>query len=286
MKNIIISDFEKFSQVKKQFLKKGFDNLHIISDFDRTLTHAFINGGDHVPSLISVLRDEDYLVSGYSDKAKALFKYYHAIEVDSSISLDERKKAMEEWWIKHSDLLIESGLNKKDLAKVAKSERIKFREGTLESIVLLNENNVPFIVLSASGLGDDSVIETLRNHGLYLPNVSVISNKYIWDENGNAIDSVKPHIHTFNKNKTSVKDSPVYSQIENRVNVILLGDSLGDVGMVEGFNYQNLLKIGFLNSDVEKNLEEYKRNYDVVITNDSSMQFVYNLLKEFQNTSK
>ena len=286
MENIVISDFEKFNQVKKQFLKEGLEHLHIISDFDRTLTHAFINGGDPVPSLISVLRDEDYLVSGYSDKAKALFKHYHAIEVDSSIPLDKRKKAMEEWWVKHSNLLIKSGLNKRDLAKVAKSKRIKFREGTLESIVFLNKNNVPFVVLSASGLGDDSIIETLRNHKLYLPNVSVISNQYIWDENGNAIDSVKPHIHTFNKNETSVKDSPIYSQIKTRRNVILLGDSLGDVGMVKGFNYKNLLKIGFLNSDVEKNIEEYKRNYDVIIINDSSMQFVHNLLKEFQNTSK
>lgn len=286
MENIIISNLEKFKKIKKQFIEDSFENLHIISDFDRTLTHAFINDGEHVPSLISVLRDEDYLVKGYSDKARALFKHYHAIEIDSSISLEKRKKAMEEWWIRHSDLLIESGLNKKDLVKVAKSKRIKFRNKTLESIVLLNKNNVPFVVLSASGLGEDSVIETLKYHNMYLSNVSVISNQYIWDKNGNALDSVKPHIHTFNKNETSVSDSKVYSQIVNRKNVILLGDSLGDVGMVEGFHYKNLLKIGFLNSDVQKNLNEYKKNYDVVITNDSSMEYVHNLLKEFQTTSK
>jgi len=252
MKNIVISDFEKCSQVKKQFLKEGFENLFIISDFDRTLTHAFINEGDHVPSLISILRDENYLVSGYSDKAKALFKHYHTIEVDSSISLNDRKKAMEEWWKKHSELLIESGLNKKDLIKVAKSKRIKFRKGILEIIVLLNKNNVPFVILSASGLGDESVINTLKYHNLNLSNVSVISNKYIWDKNGNAIDSVKLHIHTFNKNATLLKDSQFYSQIKNRKNIILLGDSLGDVEMVKGFNYNHLLKIGFLNSNVEK----------------------------------
>lgn len=226
------------------------------------------------------------MVEGYSEKAKSLFKHYHAIEVDSSIPLDERKKAMEEWWTKHSKLLIESGLNKRDLEKVSKSKRIIFRKRTLETIVLLNQKTVPFVILSASGLGDESVIHTLRHHGLYMPNVSVISNKYVWDENGNAIDYIRPHIHPFNKNETAVKDSSVYSQIKDRRNVILMGDSLGDVGMVEGFDYENLLKIGFLNSDVKKNLDEYKRHYDVVITNDSSMEFVYNLIKEFQKTSK
>lgn len=281
MENVIISNPNDFEKVKKQFILGGFDNLHIISDFDRTLTHAFIEGGEQVPSLISVLRDEDYLVEGYSDKAKALFKHYHAIEINNSIPLPQRKKAMEKWWTKHSELLIKSGLNKRDLEYVAKSKKIKFREKTLETIVLLSQQNVPFVVLSASGLGDESIIKTLIHHNLYMSNVSVISNKYIWDELGNAIDYVRPHIHTFNKNETSVKDSHIYSRIKNRKNVILLGDSLGDIGMVDGFDYDNLLKIGFLNSDVDKNLEEYKKNFDIVITNDSSMKFIYTLIKEF-----
>lgn len=281
MENVIISNPHDFEKVKKQFLIGGFDNLHIISDFDRTLTHAFIDGGEQVPSLISVLRDEDCLKNEYADKAKFLFKHYHAIEINSSIPLHERKKAMEEWWTKHSELLINSGLNKKDLDYVAKSKRIKFRENTFDIMVLLNQHKVPFVVLSASGLGDESVIKTLIYHNLYMSNVSVISNKYIWDELGNAIDYVRPHIHTFNKNETSVKNSPIYSPIKNRKNVILLGDSLGDIGMVEGFDYENLLKIGFLNSDVDKNLDEYKKHFDVVITNDSSLEFVYNLIKEF-----
>ena len=281
MENVIISNPNDFEKVKKQFILGGFDNLHIISDFDRTLTHAFIEGGEQVPSLISVLRDEDYLVEGYGDKAKALFKHYHPIEINNSIPLPQRKKAMEKWWTKHSELLIKSGLNKRDLEYVAKSKRIKFREKTLETIVLLSQQNVPFVVLSASGLGDESIIKTLIHHNLYMSNVSVISNKYIWDELGNAIDYVRPHIHTFNKNETSVKDSHIYSRIKNRKNVILLGDSLGDIGMVDGFDYDNLLKIGFLNSDVDKNLEEYKKNFDIVITNDSSMKFIYTLIKEF-----
>jgi len=286
MENIIISNPYNFEKRKKHIINESFRNLHFISDFDRTLTHAFIDGGEHVPSLISVLRDENYLIEGYSDKARTLFKQYHPIEIDNSISFKKRKKAMEEWWTKHAELLIKSGLNKKDLEKIAKSKRIKFRKKTLEMITLLNQQNVPFIIFSASGIGDESIIYTLKYHDLYYPNINIISNKYIWDKNGNAIDYNKPLIHTFNKDETLIKKSLAYSKIKDRKNVILLGDSLGDVEMVKGFNYKNLLKIGFLNSDIEKNLKEYKKHYDVVIINDSSMEFVYNFIKEFKKTSK
>lgn len=281
MDNVIISNLEKFSEIKRNILLGGFDNLHVISDFDRTLTHAFLEDGSEVSSLISILRDENHLTSDYSEKARSLFKYYHSIEIDHSISIDEKKKAMEEWWTKHSELLIESGLNKSDLINVAKSKRIRFREKTLESMLLLNKQNVPLVILSASGLGDISIIDVLSANNMYFLNVNVISNKYIWDENGYAIDYVKPHIHTFNKNETMIKNTSFYYKLINRKNVILLGDSLGDVNMCEGFEYNNLLKIGFLNFNVENSLEEYKKHYDVIITNDSSMEFVYNLLKEF-----
>ncbi len=282
MENVVISDLEKFSEIKRKILFGGFDNLHVISDFDRTLTHAFLEDGSEVSSILSILRDENHLTPDYSDKARSLFKKYHQIEIDHTISMDEKKKAMEEWWTKHSELLIESGLNKSDLLKVAKSKRIRFREKTLESMILLNNNNVPFVILSASGLGDISIIDTLNANKMHFLNVDVISNKYIWDDRGYAIDYVKPHIHTFNKNETVIKESSFYPKIINRKNVILFGDSLGDVKMVEGFEYDNLLKIGFLNFHVEKDLEEYKKHYDVIITNDSSMEFVYDLLKEIK----
>ena len=282
MENVVISDLEKFSEIKRKILLGGFDNLHVISDFDRTLTHVFLQDGSEVSSILSILRDENHLTPDYSDKARSLFKKYHQSEIDHTISMDEKKKAMEEWWTKHSELLIESGLNKSDLLKVAKSKRIRFREKTLESMILLNNNNVPFVILSASGLGDISIIDTLNANKMHFLNVDVISNKYIWDDRGYAIDYVKPHIHTFNKNETVIKESSFYPKIINRKNVILLGDSLGDVKMVEGFEYDNLLKIGFLNFHVEKDLEEYKKHYDVIITNDSSMEFVYDLLKEIK----
>jgi len=65
-----------------------------------------------------------------------------------------------------------------------------------------------------------------------------------------------------------------------RKNVILLGDLVADVGMIEGFPYKNLIKIGFLNENVDERLKEFKKNYDVVIINDGDMNYVNELVGE------
>ena len=65
-----------------------------------------------------------------------------------------------------------------------------------------------------------------------------------------------------------------------RKNVLLLGDSLGDLGMIEGFEYDNLISVGFLNENIEENLHAYKENFDIVIMNDGSMNYVNGLIKK------
>ena len=57
-------------------------------------------------------------------------------------------------------------------------------------------------------------------------------------------------IHVFNKNENAIHDSDYFKKLEGRDNVILLGDSLGDLKMADGANASNLLKIGFLNDKV------------------------------------
>lgn len=278
MQNIIISNKEHFEQLKQKIISQGPSKFHVVADFDRTLTKAFIHG-EKIPSIISVLRNENYLSSEYSEKAKALANNYHPIEIDPAISMNVKKKKMQEWWEKHFELLIESGLNKKNLKRVIKEGKVEFREGVEEFLDLLHEKKIPLIILSSSGIGD-LIPMYLEKHGKLYDNFHIITNLYKWDKKGNAIGINKPIIHVFNKDETSVKDHPlIYREVKERKNVLLLGDSLGDLGMVEGFNYENLLKIGFLNEEVERDLGEYKENFDVVITNDSSMNYVNEFVK-------
>jgi hypothetical protein len=52
-------------------------------------------------------------------------------------------------------------------------------------------------------------------------------------------------------------------KFEARKNIVLMGDSLGDLHMAEGIPNPNvILKIGFLNKNTEENLIKYKVGAD------------------------
>ncbi len=279
IENIVISNPEELEKSKKSISEAGPDKLHVLADFDRTLTTAFIEGKS-VPSLISLLRDGNYLTPDYAQKANKLYAKYHPIEIDPKIPLEKKKDAMLEWWTTHSNLLIKSGLNKKDLKKLVESKKIKFRDGFAGFIDFLKSYEIPLVIMSSSGLGNNLISMFLEKQEKLYDNIYIISNSYEWDKNNNAVGVKKPIIHAMNKDETIIKDFSVFELLKNRKNVLLLGDNLNDIGMVKGFDYDNLIKIGFLNENMEENLEYYKNNYDVIILDDSSMDFVNGLLKE------
>lgn len=277
--NIIISNPSELERIKKAISESGADKLHVLADFDRTLTTAFVNGKS-VPSFLSILRDGNYLNPDYAKKANELYDKYHLIEIDSKIPFEERKKAMQEWWTIHFDLLIKSGLNKKDIEKAIESGKVHLRDGFSEFADFLRAHNIPLIIISSSGSGDDAMSMYLKKQGKLYENIRIISNSYEWDNDGKAIAVKQPIIHGMNKDETIIQSFPFFNMIKDRKNVLLLGDSLDDIGMVKGFNYENLIKIGFLNERVKENLEAYKYIYDVVILNDSSLDYVNHILKE------
>lgn len=278
-KNILISNPTKLEDLKKSISEDRTEKLYVLADFDRTLTNSFVDG-EKVPSLISILRDGNYLTSDYVQKAHDLYNKYYPIEIDPNIPIKEKKKAMNEWWTTHFDLLIKSGLDKKDIEDVVRSKKIKFRNGFSDFINILKENNIPLIIMSSCGLGSNAISMCLKQEGELYDNIHIISNLCEWDENGQAISFKKPIIHVMNKDETVIQNFPAFEIIKNRKNVLLLGDSLGDIGMVEGLDYNHLIKIGFLDENVEKNLESFKANYDVLILNDSSMDYINELLRE------
>ena len=277
--NILISNPINLENLKKAISKERIEKLHILTDFDRTLTSSFVNG-EKVPSLISILRNGDYLTPDYAEKANQLYDKYYPIEVNPNISMEEKKKAMHEWWTTHFDLLIKSGLDKNDIVDIVKSEKIKFRDGFSDFADILKQNNIPLVIMSSCGLGSNAISMCLEREGKLYDNIHIISNLCKWDEKGNAIEFQKPIIHIMNKDETAIQNFPAFEKIKDRKNVLLLGDSIGDIGMIKGFDYNYLIKIGFLEENVEENLESYKENYDVLMLNNSSMEYINKLLKE------
>lgn len=251
-----------------------------MADFDRTLTTAFVNGAK-TPSVISILRDGNYLTPEYAAKAHELFNHYNPIEINPKISRQEKKQAMDEWWYKHTRLLVDSGLTKADLDKVVASGKIKFRPGAPAFFKLLAQSQIPIVIMSASGIGDYSIRGLLQAHNFLTDNIQIISNSLEFDEVGKVLKFSEPFIHSLNKDETVIENFPqVFNIVRNRKNVILLGDNIEDIDMITGFEYDNLIKIGFLNYEMEQNLESFKQNFDVIIQNDGGMDFINELMSE------
>lgn len=263
----------------KQLIQNGADKLHILSDFDRTLTNPVVNGQE-IPSLISVLRDHGYLTPEYAKKAHALFDQYHSIEIDPTINRQKKKSAMREWWTRHFALLIASGLTQKDIRDAMIARHAQLRDGAHEFFSFLKTHNIPIVIMSSSGLGISSIQLFLEAENEMHENVFIVSNQYEWDKNGKAVAVKEPIIHGMNKDETLLSNFPeIYARIKNRANVVLLGDNESDLGMIAGFPYRQLLTIGFLDTP-----SKTAPTFDMMLDPSSSLEPVTALLKKIHAT--
>lgn len=58
-------------------------------------------------------------------------------------------------------------------------------------------------------------------------------------------------IHIYNKREGALLNTGHFQELKSRHNVLLVGDSLGDLTMADGVHsMENILKIGFLNDKV------------------------------------
>jgi 5'-nucleotidase len=275
--NPLVSSTESLGEIKTAIAKDGPGKLHVLSDFDRTLLRAFVDG-QKSPSVIAQIRNGKYLTPGYAPRAHALFDKYHPIELDTDISKEKKSAAMRQWWSEHFKLLVECGLTKDVMQEIVAAKTLRFREGALEFIDFLHKHKIPLVIMSA-GPGD-MIAMYLQQEGRLYDNVHIIANFLEFDATGKMVGAKEPIIHSLNKCEIILKDFLVFETVKDRPNVLLLGDSPDDVGMVEGFDYKNLLKIGFLNEEAEANLQEFKQTFDVVLLGDPGMEYINNLLHE------
>ena len=84
-----------------------------------------------------------------------------------------------------------------------------------------------------------------------------------------------------NKSEIALEQFPdIYNKVLNRKNVMLLGDSLHDLDMIDGFAYDNLLSIGFCHSDKKEVQDLFVQTYDAVIFDDGDMSHPIGILEQ------
>lgn len=281
MDNIIIPNPELLNKKIAKIKEQGKESMHVLSDFDRTLTHSSVNGA-RTPSLISHLRNGNYLTEDYAEKAKALFNKYHPIEMSASFGEAEKAERMKEWWSLHYKLLANSGLNQETIKKatsdIIKEGSIRLREGTGKFLNNLDKNNIPMVIISSAGIGN-MIQDFLKEQDLLLSNIHIIGNMLEFNKEG-KFTGIKDNriIHVMNKREVELDGLPIYPELQKRKNVILLGDSLDDLQMIENLDYENLISIIFLENT--ETLELVRQKFDVIITDDGDFNYINELLGE------
>jgi len=277
MTKIHIQDQDQLRKKIKEFKEAGSNGFHIVADFDQTLTKGFTKDRK-VNTSFGQIRNGGYMPEEYLKKAFEMYHYYHPIEKNHKLPIKERAEKMMEWWVKHLQLMIDFGLSKEILDDIAKKKGLQARDGLYDVLRLLEENNVPLLIFSA-GLGD-VIYEYLKCQDKLTKNVHIVSNFYTFDEEGKVNGYKSNVVHTFNKNELEVKNTPYYHEVKDKNNVILFGDTLGDLDMTEGMEHDCIIKIGFLNEDKEELFDEYANSFDVVIMEDGDMDYIIELLRK------
>lgn len=243
---------------KLEKLKINKDNIFIVLDFDRTITSF--------ESLDSWDASGKELDKEFKDRQNELYKYYRPIEIDYTITSEEKEVYMEEWYNKCINLYYEHHLTKEKLEKSIKDSKLIFRKGAREFLKKANQNQIPLIILSA-GIGN--VIEHfLKMNDCYFENMYIIGNFIKFDKDGNMKKFNDNVIHTGNKKIRGHLSKEFQEKIKQKEYGILVGDLIEDKNMVAKDKLQNVITIGLLQDD--RNLEFYKENFDIVLNDEDT----------------
>lgn len=239
----------------------------VVSDWDRTLTRAQTPDGRETSSYLAIVHG-GRLGQAYREEMAHLYDRFRWVEVATDIPVEEKARAMRDWWGAAFNLLKDHGLTRDVIADVCGRELMTLRTGVIEFLHTLANREIPLDILSA-GIGD--VIEGYLIHrGLLLPNMRVTANWLTFDAERRATGYRKPVIHSLNKRMASIK-SPC---------VLLLGDTLEDAAMVSDAECEAIIRIGFLNADTESQRDAYLNVYDAVMGSDGDFAFANAVLRK------
>ena len=140
----------------------------------------------------------------------------------------------------------------------------------------MNDLNIPIIIISA-GIGN-VIEEFFKIQNDYYANIKIMSN-FIQYENGKIKNLKEAPIHALNKNIVKL-DEESKKKISLRDNILLLGDGIPDLKMISPEERKRAITVGFLDENINQNLEFYNKEFDIVITNNGS----FNDLNEIFHT--
>ena len=248
--------------VKEEILKNiklSKDNIYVLLDFDKTITSYNSVDSWAVAGMAAE--------KGCEEEVNELYEKYRPIEIDYNIAYKEKYNQMEIWYNSCMNLYYKYHLNQNKLQEAVKNSNLVFRKGAREFLQYTYENDIPVVILSA-GIG--SVIkEFLKQKDSYFKNIFLISNTFIYNENGNATNLENSLIHTMNKTIKGHLFEKWEEELNKRPYRLLCGDTIEDIDMVPKKERTKTIKVAFLDEDLE-NLNKYQENFDIVLTKEDA----------------
>jgi cytosolic 5'-nucleotidase 3 len=282
----LVKDQIGFEKKLAEMRRDGPSRLQIVTDFDFTLTKFYQKSYGRGYSCHKTIEDCGFLSDDYHTKAQALQRKYYPLEIDPSLEEETRIKYMVEWVTKAHALLETSGLTedtlKKAVATAVVNGGMALRPRVQELLSLTQSLDVPVLIFSA-GIANvlEEVLRIELGLGVLPRHVSVASNRIIFDKTGGIQGFTEPLFHVFNKRASALEvcEPNSLDELQDRTNVLLFGDSLGDLNMSQGLTQSNIIKVGFLNDRLDR-LPEYLSKFDVVILGDPGMDVSLKLLRD------
>ena len=279
-KKVWIKDFDTFKRKVNLFNQQANEEIILITDFDRTLTSYYAEGGHKGFSCHRVIESCENLPESYKKSAYDLWSHYYPIEINPNVPFNEKVQSMKDWVIQAHEIMSQTTLTFQDIVKSVEVNPINLRRGTGGLLTTYLNSGVPILIFSA---GISNVVREVMRQRLgwhFIPaNVNVVANEIIFSEKTGHIlgfANDKEPLHVFSKHFSSLP-SFMQDEYKGKKYVILMGDSLGDLYMSQGLDYTEILRIGFLNEHEEEKKEKYMNRFDVVLVGDPSMSFVQDL---------
>jgi HAD superfamily hydrolase (TIGR01544 family) len=203
-----------------------------------------------------------------------LLDKYYPIEIDPAIDPITKSMHMHDWWSTAHELLLKCHFEAGFLPKMVQDSKLLLREKCAEFLDLLLKENISTVLVS--GGITQIIVQILQR--LY-PNFDrkrfhIVANEMLFNEKDVLVGFSDRIVHTMNKRKQLQELEEDFS----KPNLIVLGDHLQDAYVAARIHTNVQLKIGFLNRIKEKELENYKAAFDLIVLDDGSFESVVDIL--------
>ena len=303
---IEINNIDNFSSKLENFInsyKKNKKSVALITDYDFTITKKY-NYKKNLGLFSSYRFYDESLIGGNQQKVidtqNELCNKYMKYETDASIDIKIREKYVHEFYAKSLDIYINPKFTRDSIGIMLEKLKDKFelRNYTKEFIELLIKLEIPIIIVSG-GIQEviiDLLKKTIKDFELYCKQkkIIIIANELYFDEERGCVGYSNDVIYAFNKS-SFVKDV-VRNNFPEIENILIMGDHLNDYDCVNDLNLtqDNVIGFGFVNikpeligdetkkEEIQKNINDYKKVYDVNLIGDTDFLFLVKILELFE----